>query len=138
MTPVSRARLTTLYSATLAAIVSLPTVAQEAGMLEEVVVTAQKRAEDLQDTAIAITAISGSTMDDLNISNSEDYEAIVPSLSVRTSPNRLFLRGIGRVTNSLGTEPGVAVYLDQIYTSEIGVLNRASSLTTQQLDVLRG
>ena len=57
MTPVSRARLTTLYSATLAAIVSLPTVAQEAGMLEEVVVTAQKRAEDLQDTASAITAI---------------------------------------------------------------------------------
>ncbi len=138
MTPVSRARLTTLYSATLAAIVSLPTVAQEAGMLEEVVVTAQKRAEDLQDTAIAITAISGSTMDDLNISNSEDYEAIVPSLSVRTSPNRLFLRGIGRVTNSLGTEPGVAVYLDQIYTSEITVLGRANSLTTQQVDVLRG
>jgi iron complex outermembrane receptor protein len=138
MTPGSRARLTTLYSATLAAIVSLPTVAQEAGMLEEVVVTAQKRAEDLQDTAIAITAISGSTMDDLNISNSEDYEAIVPSLSVRTSPNRLFLRGIGRVTNSLGTEPGVAVYLDQIYTSEITVLGRANSLTTQQVDVLRG
>ena len=138
MTPVSRARLTTLYSATLAAIVSLPTVAQEAGMLEEVIVTAQKRAEDLQDTAIAITAISGSTMDDLNISNSEDYEAIVPSLSVRTSPNRLFLRGIGRVTNSLGTEPGVAVYLDQIYTSEITVLGRANSLTTQQVDVLRG
>ncbi|MEE4143736.1 MAG: TonB-dependent receptor [Halieaceae bacterium] len=138
MTPVSRAGLTTLYSATLAAIFSLPALAQEDGMLEEVIVTAQKRAEDLQDTAIAITAISGSTMDDLNISNSEDYEAIVPSLSVRTSPNRLFLRGIGRVTNSLGTEPGVAVYLDQIYTSEITVLGRASSLTTRQLDVLRG
>jgi iron complex outermembrane receptor protein len=126
-----------LSCATVAAVMSLPTFAQD-GMLEEVVVTAQKRAEDLQDTAIAISAISGSTMDDLNISNSEDYEAIVPSLSVRTSPNRLFLRGIGRVTNSLGTEPGVAVYLDQIYTSEIGVLGRASSLTTQQLDVLRG
>lgn len=132
-------QLNLLYGATLAAVFSVPAVAEAPQpALEEVIVTAQKRAEDLQDTAIAITAISGATMDDLNISNSEDYEAIVPSLSVRNSPNRLFLRGIGRVTNSLGTEPGVAVYLDQIYTSEIGVLNRASSLTTQQLDVLRG
>ncbi len=131
-------KLNILYGATLAAIVSLPAQAQQSPMLEEVIVTAQKRSEDLQDTAIAITAISGSTMDDLNISNAQDYEAVVPSLSVRTSPNRLFLRGIGRVTNSLGTEPGVAVYLDQIYSSEIGVLSRANSLTTQQLDVLRG
>ena len=138
MTPTPQAKLNLLYSATLAAVFSLPALAQEAGMLEEVVVTAQKRTEDLQDTAIAITAISASAMDDLNISNSEDYEAIVPSLSVRTSPNRLFLRGIGRVTNSLGTEPGVAIYLDQIYTSEIGVLGRANSLTTQQIDILRG
>jgi len=138
MTPTPQAKLNLLYGATLAAIFSLPALAQESGMLEEVVVTAQKRTEDLQDTAIAITAISASAMDDLNISNSEDYEAIVPSLSVRTSPNRLFLRGIGRVTNSLGTEPGVAIYLDQIYTSEIGVLGRANSLTTQQIDILRG
>ncbi len=137
MTHKPQTKLNVLCCATVAAVFSLPALAQE-GMLEEVIVTAQKRAEDLQDTAIAITAISASTMDDLNISNSEDYEAIVPSLSVRTSPNRLFLRGIGRVTNSLGTEPGVAVYLDQVYTSEIGVLGRASSLTTQQLDVLRG
>jgi iron complex outermembrane receptor protein len=129
-------RKTTMAAAVLAATIGMPVTAQQA--LEEVVVTAQKRAEDLQDTAIAITAISASTLDDLNISSAEDYEILVPSLSVRTSPNRLFLRGIGRVTNSLGTEPGVAVYLDQIYTSEIGVLGRASSLTTQQLDVLRG
>ena len=129
-------RKTTLAAAVVAATIGLPAAAQQE--LEEVVVTAQKRAEDLQDTAIAITAISASTLDDLNISTAEDYEVLVPSLSVRTTPNRLFLRGIGRVTNSLGTEPGVAVYLDQIYTSEIGVLGRASSLTTQQLDILRG
>ncbi len=138
MTHTPHAPLNLLFAATTAAVLSLPALAQPAGMLEEVIVTAQKRAEDLQDTAIAISSISSAAMDDLNINNSEDYEAIVPSLSVRTSPNRLFLRGIGRVTNSLGTEPGVAVYLDQIYTSEIGVLGRASSLTTQQVDVLRG
>tara|TARA_B110000503_G_scaffold75368_1_gene116351 strand:+ start:22580 stop:22786 length:207 start_codon:yes stop_codon:yes gene_type:complete len=65
-------------------------------------------------------AFSGSTMDELNIRDSSDYEAIVPPLSVRNSPSRLFIRGVGRVTNNLGTDPGVAV------------LNGATSLTTQR------
>ncbi|MFT6957736.1 MAG: iron complex outermembrane receptor protein [Halieaceae bacterium] len=109
-----------------------------AAQMEEVIVTAQKRAESLQDTAIAITAISGDLMDDLNISDSSDYEAIVPSLSARDNPARLFLRGVGRVTNSLGTEPGVAVYIDQVYTPSFTVLGRANSLTTERIEVLRG
>lgn len=135
MQPLST-RKTLLATAILAASVSLPATAQN--MLEEVVVTAQKRDENLQDTAIAITAISGATMDALNIRDSSDYEMIVPSLSVRNSPARLFIRGVGRVTNSLGTDPGVAVYLDEAYTAEFTVLNRANSLTTQRVDVLRG
>lgn len=125
-----------LAAATMAALASTGVQAQQ--VFEEVIVTAQKREEGLQDTAIAITAISGSTMDDLNISNSSDFEAVVPSLSVRNAPRRLFLRGIGRVTNSLGTDPGIAVYNDQIYSSAIGVLGRASSLTMARVEVLRG
>jgi iron complex outermembrane recepter protein len=131
-------RKTKLAAATFAATFSLSVTAQPRPALEEVVVTAQKRAENLQDTAIAITAISGSTMDELNIRDSSDYEMLVPSLSVRNSPARLFLRGVGRVTNSLGTDPGVAVYLDEAYTSEFTVLNRATSLTTESIDILRG
>lgn len=129
-------RKTLLAVATLAASVSLPAPAQN--MLEEVIVVAQKREENLQDTAIAITALGADTLDNLNIANSSDFEAIVPSLSVRNAPRRLFLRGIGRVTNSLGTDPGVAVYNDQVYSSAIGVLGRASSLTMERIEVLRG
>ena len=129
-------RQTLLAAATLAATISLPAPAQN--VLEEVIVVAQKREENLQDTAIAITAVSGDMMDSLNIRDSSDYEAIVPSLSVRTSPSRLFIRGVGRVTNSLGTDPGIAVYLDEVYTAEFTVLSRATSLTTQRVDVLRG
>ena len=125
-----------LATAILAATISLPTSAQN--VLEEVIVTAQKREEGLQDTAIAITAITGSMMDDLNISSAGDYEALVPSLSVRDEPSRLFLRGVGRVTNTLGTEPGVALYRDGVYTSELNELNRATSLTTERIEVLRG
>ena len=129
-------RKTLLAVATLAASVSLPAPAQN--VLEEVIVVAQKREENLQDTAIAITAVSGDMMDSLNIRDSSDYEAIVPSLSVRTEPSRLFIRGVGRVTNSLGTDPGVAIYLDEVYTPNFTVLSRATSLTTQRVDVLRG
>jgi iron complex outermembrane receptor protein len=138
MTSKSQTPLNLLFAATAAAVFSTPALAQPTGALEEVIVTAQKRSENLQDTAIAITAISGSMMDDLNITNSGDYEAIVPSLAVRDVPARLFIRGVGRVTNSLGTEPGIAVYTDGVYSSEIGVLGRSTSLNTQQLDVLRG
>ena len=129
-------RKTLLAVATLAASVSLPAPAQN--VLEEVIVVAQKREENLQDTAIAITALSGDTLDSLNISNSSDFEAIVPSLSVRDEPRRLFLRGVGRVTGSLGTDPGIAVYNDQVYSSSIGILARASSLTMERMEVLRG
>jgi iron complex outermembrane receptor protein len=128
---------TLLAAAVLAASVAVPAQSQNT-ILEEVVVTAQKREESLQDTAIAISAFSSDMLDDLNVMNSSDYEAIIPSLSVRDSPSRLFIRGVGRVTNSLGTDPGVAVYLDQIYTSEITALGRANSLTTERVEVLRG
>ena len=57
MTNQSQTKLNALYGATLAAIFSLTASAQD-GMLEEVIVTAQKRAEDLQDTAIAIRRTS--------------------------------------------------------------------------------
>ncbi len=126
----------TLLASALASTLSLPVAAQN--VLEEVIVTAQKREESLQDTAIAITAIDASMMDEMNIRSSADYEAIVPSLSVRDNPSRLFIRGVGRVTNSLGTEPGVAVYLDQAYTENFTVLSRATSLTTERIEVLRG
>lgn len=133
------ARLNTKTRVLTAAIVAAAATSMNASaQLEEVIVTAQKRAEGLQDTAIAITAVTSDMMDDLNISNSGDYEAFVPSLSVRDTPARLFLRGVGRVTNTLGTEPGVAVYNDQVYSSEIGILNRATSLTTERVEILRG
>lgn len=126
-----------LVTAILAATFSFQSIAQQP-VLEEVIVVAQKRESNLQDTAIAITAIGSETFDSLNIQNPADYENFVPSLSVRPAPQRLFIRGVGRITNSLGTEPGVAVYLDQIYSSEFGEMGRSNSLTTERVEILRG
>jgi len=127
---------TTILSA--AIIAALASTNASAQYLEEVIVTAQKREEGLQETAISITAITDTLMDDLNISTGNDYEAVVPALSYRQSPARLSLRGIGRITGSLGSEPGIAVYTDQVYSPETTVLTRSTSLTTERVEVLRG
>lgn len=116
----------------------LSTPVQAERVLEEVLVVAQRRVQNLQKTPIAITALQSTDLDTPNITNSSDFEAIVPSLSIRDAPRRLFLRGIGRATNVLGTEPGVATYTDQVYFSEPAQLSRASSLTMERIEVLRG
>ena len=59
--------------------------AQSAGVLEEVVVTAQKKEENLQDTPIAITAITESTIDDLNLANVVDLAGMAPNVHIINS-----------------------------------------------------
>lgn len=99
--------------------------------LEEIIVTATKRETSLQDTAIAITAFSQNLLEDLNVNSPFMYEALVPSLTYRQSPNRLSIRGVGRFDNSLGVSPGVAIYNDGIFTAE------ATSLSTQPINMTR-
>ncbi|MBT4975100.1 MAG: TonB-dependent receptor, partial [Gammaproteobacteria bacterium] len=60
--------------------------AQSAGMVEEVVVTAQKKEESLQDTPIALTAISESTINDLDIKNGIDLNGIAPNVFLMRMP----------------------------------------------------
>lgn len=99
--------------------------------LEEIIVTATRRETSLQDTPIAVTALSQTLMEELNINSPFAYESIVPSLTYQQSPNRLSIRGVGRFDNSLGTAPGVAIYNDGIFTAE------ATSLSTQPINIDR-
>lgn len=105
--------------------------------LEEIVVTAEKREALLNETPIAVTAFDTSTMEDLQINSATDYTTLVPSLSYRQTPNRIFIRGIGRTQNSLGLDPGVAIYTDGVYTSETAALNSAA-FGVERIEVLRG
>ena len=68
-----------------------------AGMLEEVVVTAQKRAESLQDVPIAVTAFSGGMLSDMGISSMQDIELVTPSLVISNTGATAspYLRGVG-------------------------------------------
>ena len=108
--------------------------------LEEVVVTAQKRAEDVQEVPISITTVSGDFMVNSGADTLQDLGAYVPNLSLTESSqvanNRIIMRGVGSVGNN-AIEPSVAVFIDGVYyprpSSVVGGLT-----DLQMVEVLRG
>jgi iron complex outermembrane recepter protein len=107
--------------------------------IEEIVITAEKRQSNVQSTPIAISAFDTNMMDKLDMTAADDVADMTPGMSYNggTYSNRINLRGIGRVTNELGADPGVAVYSDGIYTSETAAVG-AQAILTQRVEVLRG
>jgi iron complex outermembrane receptor protein len=108
--------------------------------LEEIVVTAQRRAENLQHAAIAVTAVSGAALEAAGTIREQDLTQLVPALQVSTSsgPYPLFyLRGVGNFNGNAFSDSAVAVNLDGVYIS------RPSSTSgmffdLSRLEVLKG
>jgi iron complex outermembrane recepter protein len=93
--------------------------------VEEVVVTAQKREENLQDVPVAVTALSTKKLDDLNVGNFDDYVKYLPSVSFQsTGPgfSTVYMRGVasGGDGNHSGSLPSVGTYLDEQPVTTIG------------------
>ena len=90
------------------------------GGIEEVVVTAQKREQSLQDTPIALTAITASTIEDLDIKNVVDMAGISPNVMLVETPSNntsatIAMRGGVTINPAITWEPTVGVYLDGVY-----------------------
>jgi iron complex outermembrane receptor protein len=117
--------------------------AQPPGALEEVVVTAERRGEQLQTTPIAITALTAEAMQARNLVNISDVGAYVPSTVLAPlgagwgSTMAAFIRGVGLGDNILSFEPGVPIYVDDVY---IGRPQGAmlDLLDLERVEVLRG
>jgi len=125
-------------------------IAQEAGsgsgpLLEEIIVTARKREENLQDTPMSISAFTGATLKRQHIESLDGIAAFTPNLifdagatiSGSSSAASAYIRGIGQIDFALTTEPGVGIYLDGVYLSQSigGVLDL---LDVERVEVLRG
>ena len=127
---------------TLAVAVSVPGVAVQAQQLEEVIVTATKREQNLQDVPLAVSVVSGDSLErEGNLIDIQSIQARVPSLTYRRgSGNRestLIMRGIGTVSFSTAAEPAVATVIDGVVLSRSG--QAFSELADiERIEVLKG
>ena len=108
-----------------AVLVSANTIAQDDMMIEEVIVSAQKKSENLQNVPISVTTLSSDELDALNIKDFSDYVLQLPSVSAvqrRPGQGQIFMRGIsdGGQTNQSLQGPAVAIYLDESPVTMIG------------------
>jgi iron complex outermembrane receptor protein len=87
------------------------------GALDEVVVTAQKRAENLQDVPISVQAFDSKTIASRQIVDAATLSNSVPGLNVTRAAfaTDVFLRGVGNFTATPGVEGAVAIYVDDVY-----------------------
>ena len=116
--------------------------AQSAGVLEEVVVTAQKKEENLQDTPIAITAITESTIDDLDIANVVDLAGMAPNVHIINTPSNntaatIAMRGGVTINPAITWEPTVGMYLDGVYLGK-GQGSIFDVVDLERVEILRG
>ena len=128
-------------SLSVAVIATLSGSAFAQSQMEEVVVTATKRAESLQDVPLSVSVIEAQTIERAEIRDLIDLQSVVPSLRVPQFQNStqadFVIRGFGNGANNPGIEPSVAVFIDGVYRSRS--LARIADLPNiQQIEVLRG
>lgn len=110
-------------------------------VIEEILITATKRPQTLQDTPVAVSVTTADTIQKARVLEISDLQTVVPSLRVttlQTATNTNFvIRGFGNGANNAGIEPSVGVFIDGVYRSRsaaaIGDLPRL-----QRVEVLRG
>lgn len=110
--------------------------AAEGRQIEEVIVTAERREASVQDTSISITAFTGEMLDDFGIRNQEDLQNFIPATTIQ--PYDATIRGVGRNFRALGGDPGVATYMNGVYSEDLLTATAATFWDVERIEVLRG
>ena len=118
--------------------------AQQGTALEEVIVTAQRREQSLQETAISVTAFTSEAIEMRLLNNMADLSQFTPNVEINNgradgggSNAAIFIRGVGQFDFIFPTDPGVGVYLDNVYMGR--TLGGMVDLTDlERVEVLRG
>ncbi len=135
-------KLTTLLylSTSLFAMTEGAQAAEEFVQLEEIIVTAQKREQNLQEVPISVNAFSRDFIDVVGAETMGDLDIFTPGLSVgdgQTTQPSFAIRGIGSSDFGVGTEPAVGIYVDGVYSARSGAaLIFFSDL--ERVEVLKG
>jgi iron complex outermembrane recepter protein len=143
-----------ILCATTALVAVSPALAQDAdaapaeentGGIEEIVVTAQKRAESAQDVPIAISVFSGDSLSERAVTNVSQLTAVAPNVNFdngvaytgSTAVLAASIRGIGSSDFAFNIDPGVGVYVDGVYLARSVGANQ-DLLDTGRIEVLKG
>jgi len=113
---------------------------ESSAVLEEIIVTARKREESLQESPVAISAFSAESLREAGISNMRDLSGSVPGLNMSeqgTKSASIFIRGIGQKESNSALDPSVGVYVNGIYLSRTDS-QLLDTVDTESIQVLRG
>jgi iron complex outermembrane recepter protein len=135
--------VSSILASSSAAWAASPAPTEKEGALDEVVVTAQFRQQNLQDTALAITAVTGEQLAEQGLNNVEDLGLIIPNANIRPQGSfsgptaQIGMRGVQTTEFIYTTDPGVGIYIDDIYHGSLtgGALDL---LDLERVEVLRG
>ena len=123
-------------------VLSSPDVLMAAPALEEVIVSAQKREESIQDVPISIAAFSQESIEKFGINDLKGLASKVPNVVINeftgsSTTVRLFIRGVGQNDVQVTQDPSVALYMDGVYIgSSVGTAFETADI--QRIEVLRG
>lgn len=115
---------------------------QDDSQLNDIIVTAQRRAESVQDVPIAVSAFSSDQLRATGVSSALDLGALVPNLIAQNntglgSANAYYLRGLGNTETIATFDPPVGTYVDDIYLSRQNA-NNLNLFDVERVEVLRG
>ena len=138
-----------INQAVVAALVSMTAnqAGADQGVIEEVVVTATKRAESTQDIPVTVDALTSDSLEDFGITNFEDYLIQLPGVTAGGSgpgQNTIYIRGIASTTPNLttagvaGIAPNVALYLDEQPLAQPGRNLDVYAADLNRVEVLKG
>lgn len=124
-----------------ASIIGTNGMAHAQDVQDEIIVTATKRTQTLQETPVAVTVTGSDEIEKAQINDISDLSSLVPSLRVtqlQTATNTSFsIRGFGNGSNGTGIEPSVGVFIDGVYRSRAAALI-GDLPSLERVEVLRG
>lgn len=114
---------------------------EESVGIEEIIVTARKRQESMQNVPIAITVLSGAAIESMYFNSMEGIQHAIPAMNFQkgstTRNSALFLRGVGTISFSTAAEPSVSTIVDGVVYARSG-MSFQDLYDIEQLEVLRG
>ena len=124
----------------LAALLCTAAVNAQERVIEEIIVTATKRAESVQDIPLSVNAFSGAQLEEAGVKDIRDIAAQTPGLSIKSrgeTEGSVFIRGIGSAAPGIGADPAVGIYIDGLYAAR-GTNATAAFFDVERVEVVKG